>query len=198
MLDITEAKGHQLPYRLWKQAVQLGQPDQTIYKGISLQREYTGGDRVLFNDYDILVGPGVIFAVYSERYDDPHWSGIELAVYRHFETEGLKYVFRFNVTNTETSDFVTKSLYSLSNDKDWPSMNLMQWELVSPKYHALLATPIVRGVVGFLLEGFPRESPCIPCILTWVDDNGGLNMCIPIPLVPLSSVYSMIYFPSSS
>jgi hypothetical protein len=136
------------------------------------------------NDYVFVVGPGVICALFSDRYDGPHWSEIALAVYRHYETEELKYVFRVHVVNDKTHDFVG-DLYT-KFDYDWPNMQARNWERGSHEYSGLLATPNVRGVVALMLGEFARGTRYVPYVMTWTDNyqkRGRLHMCIPISRV---------------
>lgn len=162
--------------------------EEQVYKHIVLKKKADHGDED--NAYYLIIGPGVIFAVDIIREDGPHWSEIALAAYRHYETKELAYVFQFDVVNHVTGEFVKEYLYGIpySFPRIAPvDMYLREWgpDLDESKYHALLATPNVRGSVALLLGSFVPGTMHIPHIHTWFKKHQ-LNTCISIAPLPAS------------
>ncbi|KAJ5663954.1 hypothetical protein N7507_004685 [Penicillium longicatenatum] len=147
------------------------------WHGISTKRRYTrvtlrqrrrsksGGKTK--NDYVLQTGPGVIFALESQRTDGPHWSDIALAAYRTYEAEDLRFVFRVNVINPLTTAIVRDAY--LRNSRRWPDRHRSYWWHGSPAYQAIMSTPNARGVAALVLGGYERGTRWIPVIITWAD-----------------------------
>jgi hypothetical protein len=87
----------------------------------------------------ILFSPGCIFARAGYRKDGPNWSEIALAIYRHFETEDLGYVFQVNVANDDTKDLV-KRMYE-HNGFEYRSRGTRVWKYGKSEYKAIWTTP---------------------------------------------------------
>ena len=164
------------PRSVCNMAASVGLPIDPCYKDVSVQKrvQLESGGEYYHNEYLMRIGPGVIFSLFSNRMNGPHWSEIALAVYRHYETEELRYVFRVDVVNHAAVDFVTKHLYTLQNDLTWPDYEAKVWEPGSSEYRALLSTPPVRGVAALVLGGYERDTKHIAGVATWVDRKKNL------------------------
>lgn len=189
VLDATTATRHFLPRHI---VDEVGHPpgvlsEEQVYKYIVLKKQAGHGGEE--NAYYLIIGPGVIFAIDIKRTDGPHWSEIALAAYRQYETEELKFVFQFEVVNYVTVRFITEVLYNRPDclvDGTRANRNIVVWgpDLNEPEYHALLATPNIRGSVALLLGGFVRGTMHIPHIITWSGHDSKLNICIFIAPLP--------------
>ncbi|KAJ5903998.1 hypothetical protein N7504_006381 [Penicillium tannophilum] len=128
------------------------------------RRQSSGGTE---NEYLLQTGPGAIFALESKRTDGPHWSDIALAVYRFYETEDLRFVFRVNVINRLTTAIVDEVYFR--NGRRWPDRRRSYWMHGTPEYQAILSTPNAKGVAALILGGYERGTRWIPAIVTWAD-----------------------------
>ncbi|KAJ5577920.1 uncharacterized protein N7459_006884 [Penicillium hispanicum] len=156
------------PGSVWRMVSDLDLPIHHHYKIITiLKKARVESDKAYYNDYVIQVGPGVIFALFSTRVNGPHWSEIALAVYRHYETADLRYVFRVDVVNDAAVELIANQLYTPANGLQWPDHEPKVWEQGTPEYRALLSTPPVRGVASVALGGFDRGAKHISGITTW-------------------------------
>lgn len=155
-----------LPRSIREAAMNVGLPNKQVYRLITVRKITTGCDGCpSMNQYDIMVGPGCIFALVSVRCDGPNWSEIALAVYRHFQTEQLRYVFRVNVVNYEAKETV-KQLYP-ELGLQWPDYEPRVWAHGTSEYTTLLGTVNVRGVAALVLGGFDRGTKTIRKVYTW-------------------------------
>lgn len=162
---------HPPPASVWSMAATVGLSVRDEYKTVEVMKKVRlDSGHVDYNDYLMQVGPGVIFALFSCRVDGPHWSEVALAVYRHYETEDLRYVFRVDVVNDHAVDLVTNRLYVPDNGLRWPDHEARVWEQATPEFRALLSTPPVRGVAGLVLGGF-KGTKRISGVTTWASDG---------------------------
>lgn len=156
-----------LPRSVREVATGVGLPNGRAYRVIIVRKGTTAPDgSPEANEYEVMVGPGCIFAMFSERFDGKNWSDIALAVYRHFQEEKLRYVFRVDVVNEETKDLVTKQLYPQKGLR-WPDHKPRVWKHGTPEYKALLGTVNGRGVAALVLGGFERGTKTIREVHTW-------------------------------
>lgn len=166
-LDPDTAHPSLLPRTVWREAKEIGLPNDEVDKTVNLAQLFRNPNGELHhNEYILQVGPVCIFALLSCRVNGPHWSDIALAVYYHYETEDLRYVFRVDVVNDITRSLVTKNLYSARNGLRWPDIVMRAWRHDIPEYTALWSTPNARGVAGLVLGGFTKY---VPEIVTWAD-----------------------------
>ncbi|KAJ5683038.1 hypothetical protein N7462_006203 [Penicillium macrosclerotiorum] len=133
------------------------------------------------NKYSIQVGPGIIFALSSNRVDGPHWSEIAWALYRRQNyKEGLRVVLRVDISNEQTMKFIQEELYTSKTGYIWPDPEPREWKMGTHEYQALLGTPNARAVAALVLTAFPPGTRHIPVILTWADENDKLQMLFAI------------------
>lgn len=157
-----------------------------VYKSMRLikrLREPIPWHPLVLNTYFMLTGPGVLMSVKSMRKTGPYWSEVALAVYRHYETQDLRHVFRLDVVNRTTCDAV-KEVYQ-RNGIQWPDSHRMHWKFDTPEHRAIMATPHGSGVTALVLGGFDRGTRYLSEIVTWACPvNGNLQMLFVISDLP--------------
>lgn len=159
----------------------LGFPSDRSYRRVLLRKATRMPDgSYAWNKYVLVVGPGVIFATLSRRYDGPNWSEIALAVYRHFETESIRYVFRVDVMNGDAEDLVRYHLHEPGSGLRFEQGTPRAWSHGTPEYQALLGTVNCRGVAALVLGEFDRGTKKIPEIFIFANPLQMLQIVIPV------------------
>lgn len=160
-------------------------PTDKVYRSMRLTkklREPIPWHSPMLNNYFMLAGPGVLMSVAASRKTGPYWSEVALAVYRHYETQDLRYVFRLDVINRDTCSGV-KEIYERNGLK--LDHHRMHWKFDTPEHRAIMATPHGMGAAALVLGGFERGTRCLSEIITWADPvNGNLQMLFIIGNLP--------------
>lgn len=179
--DPATPASHYPPTSVANVVSSFGLPTGPCYRRIDLRKATQQDDgSFVWNRHVIMVGRGVIFALISSRYDGPNWSDIALAVYRHFHTAPLRYVFRVDVINSDAHSLARYHLYGRGTGRQFTEGTPLAWRHGTAEYQALLGTVNGRGAAALVLGGFERGTKTIPEIYTFANPFQMLQMVLPI------------------